>query len=701
MTQTVRRGQRYSKDFPCPICGGYSTMPRGKGVRCTGFVGHDGKFAHCSREELAGGLPAEELDTYAHRLEGACKCGETHGEAPAEERRVPISTRPANGAAARPAEERRTPRPANGAGNGAHGPELAAAPPPARRSSGEHDRREGGRWDYESGLRVVRLDFRDDEGHPDKRYVQWHRHVDGSFAPGLSPGEKCPAGCSGTTRTLYLAPELRRAAAAAFVWFVEGEKCVDRLSLEGMVATTTPGGAKSFTAEVAARAVELLAGRHVVILPDADPDGLAFAEKVREALAPVCASLRVLELPGLAAGEDVYDWLERGGDAEDLVRLAERAPDRSKRPRNVGEILCSDLFAAPQRTFATSFARLDDLLDGGIKARQVTAIAAPTGAGKTAFACELARALRVFAPILYVSTELEAEEIAARIAGPLIHARASDILALRADPRRAAAAVEGWPIYPMEIDDDGEVDPISQITAKLLAIKVAIGTTPIVIADYLQELAPDDQDKRRGAVARVAKRLRVLARRHDTAVIAVSSVGRSFYSQIGRKTLADEEDPRAWLSAAKEAGEIEYAAAVFVYLDTATEVGPTGESHARLIVAKSRRGRVGFVGLRFHGPTGIFLPNDSAVSEMGPERRELERERKVLDAVGAAKGPQTKDEVCEAVGGDRTANWKTIKRLVGAGRLTVIKLKRPDALNRMRDVEAVVLPDQQPGLEVN
>lgn len=75
--------QRFSKGNPCPICGGSDNLPRGKGVRCHGFLASDGAYAHCSREEQAGTLPLEiNSDTYAHRLTGDCRCGTRHDPLP-------------------------------------------------------------------------------------------------------------------------------------------------------------------------------------------------------------------------------------------------------------------------------------------------------------------------------------------------------------------------------------------------------------------------------------------------------------------------------------------------------------------------------------------------------------------------------------------------------------------------------------------
>ena len=63
----------------CPICNGYASLPAKTGRRCFGFMGSDGKYAHCTREELAFNLDLESNGTYAHKLSGKCKCGAKHG----------------------------------------------------------------------------------------------------------------------------------------------------------------------------------------------------------------------------------------------------------------------------------------------------------------------------------------------------------------------------------------------------------------------------------------------------------------------------------------------------------------------------------------------------------------------------------------------------------------------------------------------
>ena len=71
--------KRFTRRRPCPICRGFDSQQRGKEQRCHGFLSDDGHYAHCAREEHAGGLPINAISaTYAHRLDGDCNCGVRH-----------------------------------------------------------------------------------------------------------------------------------------------------------------------------------------------------------------------------------------------------------------------------------------------------------------------------------------------------------------------------------------------------------------------------------------------------------------------------------------------------------------------------------------------------------------------------------------------------------------------------------------------
>lgn len=111
-----------------------------------------------------------------------------------------------------------------------------------------------------------------------------------------------------TPRPLYRLPALS-ASTGDRVYVVEGEKCVEAASGLGLLATTSPGGGKA-----AGKANwSPLAGREVVILPDADAAGRQYADEVAEILLRLDppAVVRIVDLaPDADDGSDVADLAE-------------------------------------------------------------------------------------------------------------------------------------------------------------------------------------------------------------------------------------------------------------------------------------------------------------------------------------------------------------------------------------------------------
>ena len=174
-------------------------------------------------------------------------------------------------------------------------------------------------WVYKTAdgveaMRVYRFDSPDG-----KQYRPVHRDADG-WRLGDPPGPL----------PLYRLPDL---AGTRRVYLFEGEKCADMARVLGLVATATAHGSGS------PHKTDLspLAGVEVVIVPDNDPQGEAFAVKVAALLAALDppAEVKVVHLPNLAEeGDDIEQWLcdvvptqwtpEQCRD--DLEALAEAAP---------------------------------------------------------------------------------------------------------------------------------------------------------------------------------------------------------------------------------------------------------------------------------------------------------------------------------------------------------------------------------------
>lgn len=106
------------------------------------------------------------------------------------------------------------------------------------------------------------------------------------------------------------------------VFLVEGEKKVDALFLAGLLSSTTPKGALAWKPEFA----KFFNGRDVVILPDNDPAGLRYSRAAAGDIKSAASSLKILQLPTLNAGGDVYDWIQAGGTSAELLALVHSCP---------------------------------------------------------------------------------------------------------------------------------------------------------------------------------------------------------------------------------------------------------------------------------------------------------------------------------------------------------------------------------------
>lgn len=130
-----------------------------------------------------------------------------------------------------------------------------------------------------------------------------------------------PAGLPGP-HPLYRAERLTSLSADTPVYIVEGEKCVEALEAVGLPATTSKGGSKAANKTDWSLLVKF---RQAYILPDNDEPGAGYARDVVDILSgmPGQREVIVCDLPGLAEGEDVADYLV-DHDKTDLMAAIEK-----------------------------------------------------------------------------------------------------------------------------------------------------------------------------------------------------------------------------------------------------------------------------------------------------------------------------------------------------------------------------------------
>jgi hypothetical protein len=149
---------------------------------------------------------------------------------------------------------------------------------------------------------------------PYYRVVGYDEDGDPLFSKGLGDIEPTP----------FELPTLLRAAGDGET-VVHTEGCKDATNVKEKlgIAATTSGGAKTWKAEFA----EYYRGAtEVVITPDNDEEGAAYARQVAQDLLGVAKAVRIVELPGLPEKGDISDWLEDGHTAEEFAELVEATP---------------------------------------------------------------------------------------------------------------------------------------------------------------------------------------------------------------------------------------------------------------------------------------------------------------------------------------------------------------------------------------
>jgi hypothetical protein len=265
---------RFTKRTPCPICLGHKELPQGYGQRCYGFLSSDQVYAHCTREERAGGLPQDsDSQTYAHRLIGDCKCGTRHD------------------------------------------------PNPSYTSSNGH-KREVATYDYVDAQGI--LIYQTVRYEP-KAFVQRRPDGHGDWIWNLK----------GVSPLIYNLPAVLEAIdAKQTICTAEGEEDIKALGRYGKVATCNHGGAEKWGNQ---HSQFLKGAGDVVLFGDNDEAGRRHLVKQIRSLKTVKIIPRIAQLDGLPEHGDIRDWLKTHTQ-ENLDRvLREATPATDEDPSLSGQ----------------------------------------------------------------------------------------------------------------------------------------------------------------------------------------------------------------------------------------------------------------------------------------------------------------------------------------------------------------------------
>lgn len=248
----------------------------------------------------------------------------------------------------------------------------------------------------------------------------------------------------------------------------------------------------------------------------------------------------------------------------------------------------------------TGFTELDNLM-GGLHSSELIILAARPSMGKTALAMNIAEhaAIKEDEPVLFVSLEMSSIELADRMLCSLARVNGHRLRngTISQDDRHRLLETCGEISESPLFVDDSPSRTVTEIAAAARRIKRREGGLGLIVVDYLQLIEPDNsKDPRQEQVAKMARRLKKLARELDVPLLCLS--------QLNRQAEASK-DNRPRLSHLRESGAIEQDADVVMFVHREEYYRSPNEreqfaGQAEIIVAKQRNGPVGDIPLLWH-----------------------------------------------------------------------------------------------------
>ena len=313
------------------------------------------------------------------------------------------------------------------------------------------------------------------------------------------------------------------------------------------------------------------------------------------------------------AGTDIlHDAYNPTADTREMLSKAEEKVFSILESRSSGEVqVISEVL---QKSLDRIDARLDqqhafggletgfddfDQMTGGLQNSELVILAARPSMGKTALAMNMAEhaVMQTQSPVLFVSLEMSALELGDRLLCSVAEVNGHRLRngTITADERRklvqTAAEISQAPLYI----DDSPSRTMTEIAANARRLRRRENLALIVI-DYLQLIDPDNaRDPRQEQVAKIARRLKGLARELEVPVLCLA--------QLNRQVEASGGDKKPQLSHLRESGAIEQDADVVMfihrdeYYQTNEEDREAVRGEADLIIRKQRNGPTGDIKL--------------------------------------------------------------------------------------------------------
>jgi RecA-family ATPase len=310
----------------------------------------------------------------------------------------------------------------------------------------------------------------------------------------------------------------------SYLIFTEGEKDSQNAKEHlGFFSTTIATGANAWKEYLA----DYFVGSNIVIVPDNDEAGREFAQTVANSIFAKAKAVKVLTLPNLPEKGDISDWIENGGNREELLALIQDTPHWSEsRQDNKQGTKTNDFFIAKscnQWMQEAQNSPIPRMLFGEFWFEgEICMLFADSNVGKSILAVQIADAITKGKeigsfrreierqPVLYFDFELSARQFGNRYGqnseGNLTNLYQFDEMFIRA-----------------AINPDGDLSDIEKFEDTLfrkLESLIAEKDVKIIIVDNLTYLK-NDNEKAKEAL-RLMKRLKALKEKYGLSILALA-----------------------------------------------------------------------------------------------------------------------------------------------------------------------------------
>ena len=349
-------------------------------------------------------------------------------------------------------------------------------------------------------------------------------------------------------------------------------------------------------------------------------------------------------------------------------------PPRAKGPRG---LRCAGL---ARRLFERSKDPWIELTIGGesigrLRSGSFATVTGAPGAGKTTLVA--AMATEHVGPVIFVSLELDGDELVGRIVGMRCDASWEDVLRGKV----ATVDVDRVLDIPGLIVLEGEDATISQLETEVDATRVEFpGELILVVVDYLQ-IIPSEEREVRARVAAVVQQLRRIAKKLGVVIIGISQPSRAAGKALSSGELVGADT----MTTGAESAEIERAAYLTFAIGTH---GPERDDGTRAVDLNVGKGRFGggdrVIPMSYNGRSGKWRIAGEARSsaEVKAERQSGRDHAKTSAAMlsmvqfaDRSKAPVTSGELRAAAAVNRAVAKAAIAQLLADRELVEVMKK--------------------------